>query len=147
MTDRVTPTMPSRDLAATSAFYDRLGFRELFRDASWLIVARGPLQLEFFPHPTLDPWTNHAGCCLRVGDARALHDAFGAAGLSADPRSVPRLTPPARATVGLPRVRAGGSRRQPAPRAGAAGAVAGAIPTSGRCMRAVPAGAASAPAG
>ncbi|HZF67059.1 MAG TPA: hypothetical protein VEZ47_03360 [Gemmatirosa sp.] len=81
MTDRVTPTLPSRDLAATSAFYARLGFGEVFRDARWLVVARGPLQLEFFPHPALDPWANYAGCCLRVG-------------LSADPRSIPRLTPP-----------------------------------------------------
>ena len=94
MTDRVTPTLPSRDLAATSAFYARLGFRELFRDAGWLIVARGPLQLEFFPHPTLDPRANYGGCCLRVGDAQALHDAFGAAGLPADPHGIPRLTPP-----------------------------------------------------
>ena len=93
MTDRVTPTLPSRDLAATSAFYARLGFRELFRDAGWLIVARGALQLEFFPHPALDPWANYAGCCLRVADAWALHDAFGAAGLPVDPRGIPRLTP------------------------------------------------------
>ena len=94
MSDRVTPTLPSRDLAATSAFYGRLGFREVFRDAGWLIVARGALQLEFFPHPALDPWANHAGCCLRVADARALHAAFSAAALPADPAAVPRLTPP-----------------------------------------------------
>lgn len=94
MTDRATPTLPSRDLAATSAFYARLGFHEVFRDGGWLIVARGPLQLEFFAHPALDPGANYAGCCLRVSDAQALHDAFGAAGLSVDPRSIPRLTPP-----------------------------------------------------
>jgi catechol 2,3-dioxygenase-like lactoylglutathione lyase family enzyme len=70
--DRVTPTMPSRDLAATSAFYARLGFREVFRDAGWLIVARGPLQLEFFPHPDLDPCASYGGGCLRVSDAQAL---------------------------------------------------------------------------
>ena len=69
--DRVTPTMPSRDLEATSAFYARLGFREVFRDAGWLIVARGPLQLEFFPHPDLDPWASYGGCCLPVSDAQA----------------------------------------------------------------------------
>ncbi|HEY0777268.1 MAG TPA: VOC family protein [Gemmatirosa sp.] len=90
----MTPTLPSRDLAATSAFYARLGFREVFRDAGWLIVARDVLQLEFFPHPDLDPWANYAGCCLRVADARALHDAFSAADLSVDPRALPRLTPP-----------------------------------------------------
>jgi catechol 2,3-dioxygenase-like lactoylglutathione lyase family enzyme len=93
-TDRVTPTLPSRDLAATSAFYARLGFHEQFRDGGWLIVARGALQLEFFPHPELDPWQNYAGACLRVSDARALHDAFAAAGLSTSPRDIPRLQPP-----------------------------------------------------
>jgi catechol 2,3-dioxygenase-like lactoylglutathione lyase family enzyme len=94
MSDRVTPTLPSRNLAGTSAFYARLGFREVFRDAGWLIVARGALQLEFFPHPALDPWANYAGCCLRVADARALHAAFSAAGLPVDPGAIPRLTAP-----------------------------------------------------
>jgi catechol 2,3-dioxygenase-like lactoylglutathione lyase family enzyme len=92
--DRVTPTLPSRDLAATSAFYGRLGFREAFRDAGWLIVARGALQLECFPHPARDPRANSAGCCLRVDDARALHAAFGDAGVSTGPHGIPRLTPP-----------------------------------------------------
>ena len=90
----MTPTLPSRDLAATSAFYAQLGFREVFRDDGWLIVARGPLQLEFFPHPGLDPYTNYAGCCLRVSDARALHSAFSGADLPATPRGIPRLTAP-----------------------------------------------------
>ena len=94
MSDRVTPTLPSRNLAATSAFYERLGFREVFRDDGWLIVARGALQLEFFPHPELDPWANYAGCCLRVADARALHEAFSAAGLPVEPGAIPRLTAP-----------------------------------------------------
>ena len=93
-TDRVTPTLPSRDLAATSAFYARLGFHEQFRDGGWLIMVRGALQLEFFPHPDLDPWSNYAGACLRVDDARALHDAFAAAGLSTSARDIPRLQPP-----------------------------------------------------
>ena len=94
MTDHATPNLPSRNLAATSAFYGKLGFHEVFRDAGWLIVARGTLQLEFFPHPDLDPFENYAGCCLRVADARALHTAFSLAGLSTSPRDIPRLTPP-----------------------------------------------------
>jgi catechol 2,3-dioxygenase-like lactoylglutathione lyase family enzyme len=92
--DRATPTLPSRDLAATSAFYAQLGFREVFRDAGWLIVARGALQLEFFPRPKLDPRANYAGCCLRVADARALHAAFSGAGLPAGSQGIPRLTAP-----------------------------------------------------
>lgn len=38
--DRATPTLPSRDLAATARFYAALGFAERFRDAGWLIVER-----------------------------------------------------------------------------------------------------------
>ena len=94
MPDHATPTLPSRDLAATARFYAALGFEERYRDAGWLILARGPLVLEFFRHDTLDPHANHAGSCLRVADARALHAAFAAAGLPDDPRALPRLTPP-----------------------------------------------------
>ena len=94
VSDRVTPTLPSRDFAATSAFYAALGFHEVFRNAGWLIVARDALQLEFFPYPELDPLVNYAGCCLRVADARSLHAAFQGAGLSSSPNAVPRLTPP-----------------------------------------------------
>lgn len=93
MTDRATPNLPSRDLAATSAFYARLGFREQFRDDGWMILVRDTLQLEFFPHRELDPRENYAGACLRVADARALHAAFATAGLPS--RGIPRLTPPA----------------------------------------------------
>lgn len=94
MPDRATPNLPSRDLAETSRFYARLGFREAFRDGGWLIVERGALQLEFFPHPDLDPWQNYAGCCLRVADARALHASFAGAELTGSSRGIPRLTAP-----------------------------------------------------
>jgi catechol 2,3-dioxygenase-like lactoylglutathione lyase family enzyme len=94
VTDLATPTLPSRDLIATAAFYARLGFREVFRDAGWLVLERASLQIEFFPHPTLDPQANYAGCCLRVADVNALHAAFSSAGLPTDERALPRLTPP-----------------------------------------------------
>jgi catechol 2,3-dioxygenase-like lactoylglutathione lyase family enzyme len=48
MTDRAVPNLPSRDLAATSAFYDGMGFRDLHRDDDWLLLSRGDLQIEFF---------------------------------------------------------------------------------------------------
>ena len=99
MADRATPNLPSRDLAATSRFYARLGFRETFRDDGWLIVERGPLQIEFFPWPDHDPRKNLASCCLRVVDLDLLHQAFGAAGLST--RGVPRITAPVDQPWGL----------------------------------------------
>lgn len=95
MTDRATPNLPSRDFDATVDFYARLGFAQRYRDAAWLILTRGDLQLEFFPHPDLDPYANYAGTCLRVADARGLHGAFTTAGLPTDPTAIPRLTPPA----------------------------------------------------
>lgn len=94
MIDRATPNLPSRDFSATVAFYAPLGFTVQHRDPAWLILTRGALQLEFFPHPELDPYGNFAGTCLRVADARALHAAFSAAALPADPAVIPRLTPP-----------------------------------------------------
>jgi catechol 2,3-dioxygenase-like lactoylglutathione lyase family enzyme len=66
LADRATPNLPSRDLAATSQFYARLGFRETFRDDGWLILERGPLQIEFFPWPDHNPKKHLASCCLRA---------------------------------------------------------------------------------
>jgi catechol 2,3-dioxygenase-like lactoylglutathione lyase family enzyme len=95
MPDRATPNLPSRDLAATSRFYARLGFRESFRNDGWLILERGPVQLEFFLHAALDPLANIASCCIRVADASALHAAFAAADLPPSAHAMPRLTAPA----------------------------------------------------
>lgn len=61
MTDQATPNLPSRDFDSTAAFYERLGFGIVFRDAGWMILQRGDLMLEFFAHPgipaSLKPWT------------------------------------------------------------------------------------------
>lgn len=79
--DRATPNLPSRDLDATAAFYGRLGFNVTFQDKGWLILERGQLQPEFFPHVEIDPLTTIASCCLRIADVDALHEAFTAVGL------------------------------------------------------------------
>jgi len=42
-----------RDFDSTAAFYERLGFGIVFRDAGWMILQRGDLMLEFFAHPNL----------------------------------------------------------------------------------------------
>ena len=44
--DRSTPNLPSRDFDATSRFYSRLGFGEVWRDGNWMILERGDLTLE-----------------------------------------------------------------------------------------------------
>ena len=94
MTDHATPNLPSRDFAATSAFYGALGFQEAWRDAGWMILTRGDVQLEFFPYPDLDPLKSAFGCCLRLDDLDAFYAVCKAAGLPETNVGQPRLHPP-----------------------------------------------------
>jgi hypothetical protein len=71
------------------------------RAEGWLILERGPLQIEFFPRPAIDPKTTIASCCLRVDDVDALHAAFAAAGVPTSNRGMPRLTAPVTQPWGL----------------------------------------------
>lgn len=86
----VAPILPSRDLPATSAFYERLGFKEigLWPD-EYLIVMRREAGLHFFHSPSLDPWSSDAGCYLYVEDADSLHAEFSGLGLPHE--GIPRL--------------------------------------------------------
>ena len=90
MRERITANLPARDLAVAEAFYARLGFETVFRDDGWMILRRGPLELELFPHPGLDPLTSAASACVRVADADRLHAEWAAASLP--PTGVPRMT-------------------------------------------------------
>ena len=101
MTDHATPNLPSRDFAATSAFYGALGFQEGWRDGGWMILNRSEMQLEFFPYPGLDPAESSFGCCLRLDDMPAFVEACRAAGISAGPVGFPRLQAPRREHSGL----------------------------------------------
>ena len=93
----VAPILPSRDLAATAAFYSRLGFEQtgLWPD-EYLIVMRGDVGLHFFFAPDIDPWTSAAGCYLYVEDADSLFADFTQLGLPAE--GIPRLHGPVEAT-------------------------------------------------
>ncbi len=93
MSDLAVPTLPSRDLGATSVFYRALGFIEHYRDDRWLIMARGTLTLEFFPHEHLDPATSDFQANLRVDDLESLHRDVTAAGVPLRTTGYPRLTP------------------------------------------------------
>ncbi len=94
MPDIATPNLPSRDLAATSAFYHRLGFSEAYRDAGWMILNRGEVTLEFFPFLDLDPAESSFGCCLRLDDVDAFYRVCLDTGLPESTRGFPRLHPP-----------------------------------------------------
>lgn len=99
MRDRVTANLPARDLAAAGDFYARLGFATVFRDEGWMILTRDPLEIEFFPHPGLDPWESWASACVRVADADRLFAEWSAADLPA--LGIPRLTAPRDEDFGL----------------------------------------------
>ena len=91
--DHATPNLPSRDFEATAQFYERLGFEEGWRDQGWMILKRGDLTVEFFPHAELDPATGNFSCCLRLDDMPAFCDLCKSAGLPEQCWGWPRLHP------------------------------------------------------
>ena len=58
MAERATANLPSPAFPATEAFYRQLGFQTGFRDEGWMTLSRGPLELEFFRFPNVDPLTS-----------------------------------------------------------------------------------------
>ncbi|HHY6931003.1 bleomycin resistance protein [Burkholderia ambifaria] len=96
MTDLATPNLPSRDFEATSQFYANLGFVETWRDDTWMILRRGDVLLEFFPHPDLDPATSWFSCCFRLADVAAFFDELLAAGIPEQTTGWPRAHRPKR---------------------------------------------------
>jgi catechol 2,3-dioxygenase-like lactoylglutathione lyase family enzyme len=98
------PILPARDLAATLAFYERLGFEAL--GARWeayryLIVRRGSIELHFWEHPEVDPLTTDFSCYLFVRDADALHAEWDRVGVPSDRTTGSRLMPPVDTDYGL----------------------------------------------
>ncbi|MBF4457451.1 MULTISPECIES: bleomycin resistance protein [unclassified Pseudoclavibacter] len=93
MRDRAVPNLPSRDFDATAAFYGSFGFETAYRDAGWLILERGTVALEFFPHPDLDPFSSGAMCSIRVADVDELYAAIRATGVAETRVGFPRLHP------------------------------------------------------
>lgn len=96
--DQATPNLPSRSFDQTERFYARLGFAREWRDDGWLILKRGSIILEFFPHPDLDPAASWFSCCLRIDDLDGLVEQIEAAGVAEAQEGWPRLH---RATVEL----------------------------------------------
>lgn len=94
MSDAATPNLPSRDFEKTSQFYSLLGFTESWRDKGWMILKRGTLTLEFFPHPELDPLASWFSCCLRLDDLDAFYAVCTQAGIPEGCKGQPRLHPP-----------------------------------------------------
>lgn len=87
--DLAIPTLPSRSLRNTLAFYARLGFEGEVVGGAYAILTRGPLEIHFFAHPDLVPAESHAGCYLRVADVDALCAAMKPADLPL--HGIPRM--------------------------------------------------------
>ena len=97
MTESAVPILPSRDLGETFAFLERLGFENAaahWSEWNYLIVRRGGIELHYFAHPEIDPFTTDAMCYLRVPDADALYDEWSEIGVESDPSTGSRLMPP-----------------------------------------------------
>jgi catechol 2,3-dioxygenase-like lactoylglutathione lyase family enzyme len=81
MSERAVPILPSRDLAATLAFYEALGFEN--RGAppdewDYLILGRGSIELHFTLDVTVDPLQTAGSCYLFVEDAERLFETWKA---------------------------------------------------------------------
>lgn len=99
--DVAVPNLPSARFNATELFYGAFGFTRLFRDAGWLILTRGTLQLEFFPAPHIDPLSSSFMCCLRVADVDELYEAIRRSGVPERATGNPRLHPVRKESWGL----------------------------------------------
>lgn len=89
--DVAIPTLPSRSVPTTVAFYERLGFSGGPHPSNpeYAILRRGTVELHFFTHRSLDPATSSAGCYIRVADVESVYRAFALAQL---PRiGIPRM--------------------------------------------------------
>jgi hypothetical protein len=94
MADFATPNLPSRNFDVTEEFYATLGFERSWRDEGWMILKRGTLVIEFFPHKDLDPTNSWFSCCLRLDDVDGFFEACRAAGVPERKTGWPRLIAP-----------------------------------------------------
>ncbi|TDT02270.1 bleomycin resistance protein [Erwinia rhapontici] len=101
MTDRATPNLPSRSFTKTEHFYRQIGFTTQYKDEHWLIMLRGDLTLEFFPHQDLDPYSSWFSCCLRLDDLDGFYAVLQDAGIEEKCEDFPRIHPPREQPWGL----------------------------------------------
>ncbi|MEM1052739.1 MAG: bleomycin resistance protein [Pseudomonadota bacterium] len=93
MADFATPNLPSRNYDATEEFYGKLGFERIYRAHNWMILDRGSIKLEFFPHPDLDPLENWFSACLRLDDLPAMMQLIEDVGIPETTKGAPRFHP------------------------------------------------------
>lgn len=90
----IVPILPSRDLARTRAFYERLGFETTGwwpgEFGGYAILNRDGIELHFCPVDSVEPGENYAACYWRAHGIAVLHalclDAVG------EREGIPRVT-------------------------------------------------------
>ncbi len=89
--DLAIPTLPSRSIDATVAFYRGLGFEGGAHDFNnaYAILRRGAVELHFFAHTELVPAESSAGCYIRVLDVEAIYRDF--LSIHLPPKGIPRI--------------------------------------------------------
>lgn len=93
MPDRMTANLPSRDFQTTADFYGRLGFEVTYRDEHWMLMKRGALEVEFFPHPELVPGESWFSACVRVARLDGLFASWSAARENFEGAGIATITP------------------------------------------------------
>jgi catechol 2,3-dioxygenase-like lactoylglutathione lyase family enzyme len=104
VTERAVPILPSANLQATLAFYERLGFENRGappEEWDYLIIGRGAIELHFYSLPEVDPLTTNFSCYLFVDDAQALHDEWERIGVETDVATGSRLVAPMDTDYGM----------------------------------------------
>lgn len=96
---QVIPTLPSRSLPQTIAFYKKLGFDGRLVGDGYAILNRGDIELHFFPHPELKPEECYSGCYVRMPEVDSLHAELSRADLPQ--RGIPRMEPVENKPLGM----------------------------------------------
>jgi catechol 2,3-dioxygenase-like lactoylglutathione lyase family enzyme len=91
MLEKLSPILPCRDINAAEAFYLRLGFFTVYKDAEYLLLKRDGAEVHFWLNSALVAEKNDAGAYLRPDDIDALHAEWSA--LELPTTGVPRYVP------------------------------------------------------
>ena len=91
MLEKMSPILPSRDIAASEAFYAKLGFHTVFKNAEYLLMKRENAEVHFFLRLKHRPEASDHAAYLRPSDIDALSAEFAKLNL---PRTgIPRFEP------------------------------------------------------
>ena len=89
--DLAIPTLPSRSIDHTVAFYRQLGFEGSAHEynSAYAVMRRGAVEIHFFTHKELVPAESSAGCYIRVQDVDNIYRAFATCKLPK--KGIPRM--------------------------------------------------------